>query len=104
MLKLKNEGIVFNSPTWDDRVRAVVNGNTATVIYPVWYAGTLRHQAKELKGKWGVFPLPAFTEGGPNQANSGGSLLAISSQSKTKKQHGLSSNITCSPTKVRMCS
>lgn len=84
VLKMKNEGIVFNTPTWDDRVRAVVNGNTATVIYPVWYAGTLRHQASDQKGKWGLFPLPAFTEGGPNQANSGGSVLAISSQSKNQ--------------------
>jgi lactose/L-arabinose transport system substrate-binding protein len=82
--KFKDEDIVFNTPTWDDRVRAVVNGSTATVIYPVWYAGTLRTQAKDQKGKWGVMPLPAFTEGGPNQANSGGSLLAVSSQSQKK--------------------
>jgi lactose/L-arabinose transport system substrate-binding protein len=83
--RMKDEGIVLNTPTWDDRVRAVVNGDTATIIYPVWYAGTIRHQAKDQQGKWGVFPLPAFTEGGPNQANSGGSVMAITKQSKNKE-------------------
>ncbi len=82
--KFKDEGIALNTPSWDERVRAVVNGDVATVIYPVWYAGTISHQAEDQKGKWGVMPLPAFTEGGPNQANSGGSVLAISTQSKNK--------------------
>ncbi|MBZ4645971.1 MAG: lactose/L-arabinose transport system substrate-binding protein [Petroclostridium sp.] len=82
---MKDEGLVFSTPTWDDRVRAVANGNTATIIYPVWYAGTIRHQAADLKGKWGVIPLPAFVEGGPNQAASGGSVFGITTQSKNKE-------------------
>jgi lactose/L-arabinose transport system substrate-binding protein len=80
--KFKDENIALNAPTWDDRVRAVVNGKTASMIYPIWYAGTIRHQAEDQKGKWGVIPLPAFKEGGPNQANLGGSALAITKQSK----------------------
>jgi len=83
--RLKDEGITINTPTWDERIRAVVNGETATVVFPVWYAGTIRHQAKDQQGKWGVMPMPAFTEGGPNQANLGGSILAVTSQSKNQE-------------------
>lgn len=83
--RFKDEGIVRNGQTWDDRVRIVANGGAATVIYPVWYAGTIKTQAKDQKGKWGAFPLPAFTEGGNNQANLGGSILAITSQSQNKE-------------------
>jgi lactose/L-arabinose transport system substrate-binding protein len=32
--------------------------------------------------KWGIVPLPSVTAGGNNQANLGGSVLAISSQTK----------------------
>jgi lactose/L-arabinose transport system substrate-binding protein len=82
--RFKDEGITLNSPTWDDRVRAVTSGKTATIINPVWYAGTIRHQAKDQQGKWGIMPLPSFTEGGGNQANLGGSILAITKQSKNQ--------------------
>lgn len=83
--KIVDAGIVKDAPTWDDRIREFVNNNVATTIYPVWYAGTIKTQAANQKGKWGIMPLPAFTEGGPNQAHSGGSALAISSQSDNKE-------------------
>lgn len=83
--RFKDENIVANGPTWDDRLRIVANGETASVIYPVWYGGSISTQAADQKGKWGVMPLPAFEEGGPNQANLGGSVLAITDQSKNKE-------------------
>ncbi|WP_202079073.1 ABC transporter substrate-binding protein [Caldalkalibacillus salinus] len=82
--RFNEEGIVLNASSWDDRIRAVANGQTATMIYPVWYAGTIKTQAEDQEGKWGVMPLPAFTEDGPNQANLGGSVLAITEQSDNK--------------------
>lgn len=85
LLRFIEEGLVVNSPTWDDRIRVLANGDAATIIYPVWYAGTIRTQAKDQKGKWGAFPLPAFTEGGNRQANTGGSILTISEQSQNKE-------------------
>lgn len=85
LLRFKEENLVVSSPTWDDRIRVIANGDAATIIYPVWYAGTIRTQAKDQKGKWGAFPLPAFTEGGNRQANTGGSILTISEQSQNKE-------------------
>jgi lactose/L-arabinose transport system substrate-binding protein len=38
----------------------------------------------ELSGKFGVVPLPAFDAGGVQTSNSGGSTLAIPSQSKNQ--------------------
>jgi lactose/L-arabinose transport system substrate-binding protein len=76
-----DEDLVMDAPTWDDRIRAFVNDQVATVVDPVWYAGTIKTQAEDQKGLWGLMPLPAFEEGGPNQAHSGGSVLAVTTQS-----------------------
>lgn len=80
--ELKEKDLVVDSPSWNDRVRAVVNGETATIVYPIWWAGTVKTQAADQAGKWGIMPLPAFTEGGPNQANLGGSVFAVTTQSE----------------------
>jgi len=83
MVKRKaDEGIVLNTSSWDEFMRAIVSGETATVIHPVWLAGSIQANAPDLAGKWGVMPLPAFEEGGPNQANLGGGVLAITTQSE----------------------
>ncbi|TCN28157.1 ABC transporter substrate-binding protein [Mesobacillus foraminis] len=83
--KMVDAGLVVDAPTWDDRIRAFANDQIATAVYPVWYAGSIKTQAEDQKGKWGIMPMPAFTEGGPNQSHSGGSVLAISSQSENKE-------------------
>jgi lactose/L-arabinose transport system substrate-binding protein len=83
--KIVDAGLVVDAPTWDDRIRAFANNKIAAAIYPVWYAGTIKTQAENQKGKWGLMPMPAFTEGGPNQSHSGGSTLAISTQSNNKE-------------------
>ncbi|WP_160724271.1 ABC transporter substrate-binding protein [Bacillus sp. USDA818B3_A] len=83
--KFVDAGLVVDAPTWDDRIRAFANNKIATAVYPVWYAGTIKTQAEDQKGKWGIMPMPGFTDGGPNQSHSGGSTLAISTQSKNKE-------------------
>jgi lactose/L-arabinose transport system substrate-binding protein len=80
--KFNDEGLLFNIKDWNGRITAVTNNKVATLIYPVWYAGTLQNSVKDQAGKWGVLPLPAFEAGGNNQANLGGSVLAITKQSK----------------------
>lgn len=77
--------LFLQSPTWDDRIRAFSNDQIATVLFPVWYAGTIKTQAPDQEGMWGLMPMPAFTEGGPNQSHSGGSALAISSQTENEE-------------------
>ena len=79
----KNDLILINNG-WDGIVTATVNGSVATVPYGVWYAGTIMDQAPKLKGKWDMFYLPSFKEGGTRFANVGGSSLLIPSTSKNQ--------------------
>lgn len=83
--RFKDEGIVLHAGNWDELVQAISNGDAASVIRPVWLAGTISAQAGNQAGLWNVMPLPAFEEGGPNQANLGGGVLAITEQSENKE-------------------
>lgn len=80
--EFKDQGIVAHSGNWDELVQAVSTGKTASVILPVWFAGTISGQADGQAGLWDVMPLPAFDEGGTQQANLGGGVLAITEGSK----------------------
>ncbi|GLG00121.1 ABC transporter substrate-binding protein [Alicyclobacillus hesperidum subsp. aegles] len=75
-------GIIADSPTWNDQIASFSNGQVATILSAVWYAGTMMNSAPKQSGKWGIIPLPAFTPGGPNEADTGGSVLAITKDSK----------------------
>jgi lactose/L-arabinose transport system substrate-binding protein len=67
---------------WNDRITAIENNQLVAFPYAVWYTGTLKSSCADQSGKWGIVPLPAFTSGGNNEANEGGSILAISSATK----------------------
>ncbi len=67
---------------WNGYITATKNKKTATIPFGVWYAGTIKDQAPDSKGNWGVMKLPAFEPGGNRAAQLGGSNLAITSQSK----------------------
>lgn len=83
--KMIDAGVTINlANEWNDRITATANGQIASIPFPVWYAGTLENSNADQSGKWGIVPLPAFTAGGNNQANDGGSVLAISSTTKNK--------------------
>ena len=82
---LKDNDLLMNADSWDASVTATKNGKVATSVTGVWWGGTLKDQAPELSGKWGVIPMPAFTEGGARAANLGGSTLAITTQSKNSE-------------------
>ncbi|SFG41755.1 carbohydrate ABC transporter substrate-binding protein, CUT1 family [Halobacillus alkaliphilus] len=77
--QLENEELVLNNDGWNGVVSATVNGEVATVPFGVWYSGTIKDQAPDQDGQWGVFQLPAFEEGGNRAANLGGSDLVIPS-------------------------
>jgi lactose/L-arabinose transport system substrate-binding protein len=78
--KMIAAGITMNlANEWNDRITAIENNQLVAIPYAVWYSGTMKSSAKDQSGKWGIVPLPAFTAGGNNQANEGGSILAISS-------------------------
>jgi lactose/L-arabinose transport system substrate-binding protein len=82
--KMADEGIAIDIKDWNGRITALKNNKIASVIYPVWFAGTLMNSVADQKGKWSIMPLPAFSKGGDNQANLGGSVLALTKQSKNQ--------------------
>ena len=43
------------------------------------------NSVKEQSGKWSIMPLPAFTPGGNIESDLGGSILAITKQSKNQE-------------------
>jgi lactose/L-arabinose transport system substrate-binding protein len=82
--KLHDKGLILQNNGWDGIVTATVNGSVATVPYGVWYTGTIMDQAPKLKGKWDMFYLPSFGDGGSHYANVGGSSLLIPASSKNQ--------------------
>lgn len=82
MKQLVDRGLVDFENGWDGLVSATHDGKTATTPTAAWWDGTLTSEMPDLKGRFGVVPLPAFTDGGVQTSNSGGSTLAVTSQSK----------------------
>lgn len=81
--KMMSAGVTMNlANEWDDRITAQENNELVAFPYAVWYTGTMKSSNSDQSGKWGIVPLPAYTAGGNNEANEGGSILAISSQTK----------------------
>lgn len=79
---LADKGLVDYQKQWDGLVTGTKEGKAATCPTAAWWMGTLRSDMPELKGKFGVMPLPAFEAGGTRTSNSGGSVLAVPAQSK----------------------
>lgn len=69
---------------WGGQIQNVKTGAVASAFFGGWYEGTIRSNAPELSGKWGIYEVPAVEKGGVRAANWGGSSLAITSASKNK--------------------
>lgn len=80
--QLVDHGLVDFENGWDGLVSATHDGKAATTPTAAWWDGTLTGEMPDLKGRFGVVPLPAFTEGGVRTSNNGGSTLAVTGQSK----------------------
>ena len=81
--KMVAGGMTMNlASEWNDRITAIESNQLVSFPFAVWYTGTMKTACSDQSGKWGLVPLPAYTKGGPNQANDGGSILAISSATK----------------------
>ncbi|TYB41891.1 ABC transporter substrate-binding protein [Actinomadura chibensis] len=78
---LADKDLIAFETGWDGLIAATKAGKVATTPYAVWWSGTLTDEMKELKGKFGVVPLPAFDPGGVRTSNDGGSTLAVSGRS-----------------------
>ena len=83
LLAWKNAGITMNLPNYGSDIYTTLNANKlATDSGGEWLAAHFCTSVPDGSGKWSLIPLPAFTEGGNNQAQSGGSALAVSAKSK----------------------
>ncbi|WP_226642976.1 ABC transporter substrate-binding protein [Mesobacillus subterraneus] len=84
--KFDEAGLIKDVDGWNGVVSATVDGSVATIPFGAWYYGTIIDQAKDSKGDWGVFQLPAFEEGGNRAANLGGSSWMVPASSKNAKE------------------
>lgn len=75
---------VVTTGDWGGQITNVKAGKTASAMFGAWYEGTIRTNAPDLKGKWGVYLMPASKAGGVRASNLGGSALAIPSSSKNQ--------------------
>jgi lactose/L-arabinose transport system substrate-binding protein len=82
MKQLNDHGLVDFEDGWDGLVSATHDGKVATTPTAAWWDGTLTSEMADLKGKFGVVPLPAFARGGCRTSNNGGSTLSVTAQSK----------------------
>lgn len=80
------EGLAADSEEWTDSwYKQMADAKVATVPGAVWMGTFLKsYIAPKTAGKWGVFRLPAWTAGGSQASNDGGSTLAIFEQSSQK--------------------
>jgi lactose/L-arabinose transport system substrate-binding protein len=64
---------------------AIKNGEFATMPSAVWLDNTLKGQAPELSGKWGIMAMPGYSADSPTHGFQQGSpVLLVSSTSKYK--------------------
>lgn len=85
---MNDKGLLDNVKGWDGRVTATKNGKSAVMPSAVWWIGTLTGEMPELANKFTVVPLPAFTPGGTQTSNDGGSTLAVPTQAKNPQLAG----------------
>ncbi|ASJ20273.1 ABC transporter substrate-binding protein [Brachyspira hampsonii] len=72
-----NEGIAFDTTDWTGTIRASKTDDIATIPYGIWWGGTLKDQAPEMKGKWKATFLPVLVEGQKRTSIWGGASGSI---------------------------
>ena len=80
-----DEGIMVNTVNWDGSIRASKNSEIATYLSGAWWSGTIKDQMPEMKGKWAIMPMPAYTKGGVRASSHGGSTLTITASDPVKQ-------------------
>lgn len=65
---------------WNEQIQNIKADTVASSVYGAWYEGTIRTNAADQSGQWGVYPMPG--QDGPGAANIGGSALAIPAASQ----------------------
>ena len=60
MIKKMIDAGVVALGDWGAQIQNVKTGATASAFFGGWYEGTIRSNAPELSGKWGIYPPPAL--------------------------------------------
>lgn len=82
--EMKDAG-TLTAANWEEKIQSNIAGKAASQMLGGWFEGSVRSNAPDLSGKWGVYTMPSLTADGPHAANLGGSSLAISANSKDKQ-------------------
>lgn len=63
----------------------MAQGNSASVLMPIWYMGRFLEYMPDLQGKIAIRPLPAWNNGGKRSAGMGGTGTVVTTQAKDKQ-------------------
>lgn len=80
------EDIAFDTTDWTGTIRAVKTDDIASIPYGIWWGGTLKDQAPEMKGKWKVTYLPVPKVGDAKTSIWGGASTAVINVGDAVKQ------------------
>ena len=86
---LIDEGIAKNVVNWDGSIVANKNGEVASYMIGGWWGGTIKDQMPEMKGKWGIMPIPALNNDAVRASSSGGAGLSITATDPIKQAAAL---------------
>ncbi|MEU9420398.1 sugar ABC transporter substrate-binding protein [Streptomyces sp. NPDC048272] len=82
---LMASGLASKTPLWGEgEAKERSSGQVATIVGAAWTAGTLLANYPDLKGKWGVAPLPTW-DGTPATGMYGGTSYIVPKGSKQTK-------------------
>ena len=87
--RLIDEGVAKNVVNWDGSIVANKNGEVASYIIGGWWGGTIKDQMPEMKGKWGIMPIPAVNKDAARASSSGGAGLSITATDPLKQAAAL---------------
>ena len=87
--RLIDEGVAKNVVNWDGSIVANKNGEVASYIIGGWWGGTIKDQMPEMKGKWGVMPIPTVSQDAVRASSSGGAGLSITATDPIKQAAAL---------------
>jgi lactose/L-arabinose transport system substrate-binding protein len=83
--RFRDEGITLNDvASAQAEFATMADGTVATYLAPKWWRFFPTGNAPDTAGDWGAILLPAFTAGGAQGSNRGGTSLAITEQSQNK--------------------
>lgn len=82
MKKMNDAGVLLNAD-WGGQIQNIKSSAQASAFFGGWYEGTIRSNAPEQSGQWGVYLMPANGDN-PHAASWGGSSLALTAASKNK--------------------